>query len=171
MELFKDFLAFVKKEKKISIVILICFVIIIVFFICNNTIIKYKEDGLYGFKHIIGKEVTPPIYFEARDFKKGRAAVKNNAGKWGFIDKTGEEVIPCKYVKVDDFGYGMYMTKVYLEKSDGYKCGYIDKNGDIVVPIIYVDVEVDRSAGLAWGMKDGVHQDGGFYDIQEYCSY
>ena len=47
--------------------------------------------------------VIPHQYSEAYVFVKGMAQVKNNEGKWGFVNEAGEEVIPCQYEDVGSF--------------------------------------------------------------------
>lgn len=43
-------------------------------------------------------------------FLNGRAAVRNDAGRCGFIDKTGREVIACQYDSVENFETGIALV-------------------------------------------------------------
>ena len=51
------------------------------------------KDGKWGFIDTEFKEVIPPKYKYARDFKNGIAAVANSKGKYGYIATDGCEVI------------------------------------------------------------------------------
>ncbi len=74
-----------------------------------------------------GKRVTK-VFFEARPFSEGLAAVCDKpGGRWGYIDKSGEIVIPCQYTTARPFREG-------LAAVDG---GYIDKSGAWVIPPKY----------------------------------
>ena len=63
----------------------------------ENGITIAKKDGWYGAIDLNNKTVIPFSlpYEDVRGFRNGRAAVKNNAGKWGVIDTTGKEIVPC----------------------------------------------------------------------------
>ena len=87
-------------------------------------------------------------YSELGDFSCGFARVKK-AGKWGFIDKSGNEIVECTYDYVGD--YHDFMAIVW--NNDG-KEGYVDNIGDLVIPCKYRHTQ-DFSEGLAWVNDDG----------------
>jgi hypothetical protein len=58
----------------------------------------YESSSLEEFKETKGA------------FINGLAVVRNDAGKCGFIDKSGEEVIPCQYDDVGSFEYGVSLV-------------------------------------------------------------
>lgn len=90
----------------------------------SENMIIAKKSGKYGFIDNNGKEAVPFVYFGADNFSEGLAAVKNEKGKYLFINKAGETVIkPHEYDKVDRFVNGT--CKVY--KKD--KVWEIDREG------------------------------------------
>ncbi len=90
----------------------------------SENMIVAEKTGKYGYIDNEGKESIPFIYFSADDFSDGLAAVKNEKGKYLFINKAGEIVIkPHEYDKVDKFADGT--CKVYKNN----KVWEIDKEG------------------------------------------
>lgn len=87
-------------------------------------------------------------YSELGDFSCGLARVKK-AGKWGFIDKSGNEIVECTY---DYVGY-YHDFMAFVRNHDG-KNGYVDNMGDLVIPCKYRHAQ-DFSEGLAWVNDDG----------------
>ena len=81
-------------------------------------------------------------YAAMQDFSEGLAAVKR-AGKWGYIDSTGNLVIDIKYKDAGKFSEGLAVIKV------DYKCGFIDRNGNVVIEPQF-DVAWGFWGGLAW---------------------
>jgi hypothetical protein len=97
-------------------------------------------------------------------FSEGRACVKDDSGKWGYIDESGKVISPCKwrsnkyykeglgpvmdenekygYLDLDgnqvipcQFVYGAHFSEGLAAVAvEGYKYGYIDKTGKIVIP-------------------------------------
>lgn len=66
----------------------------------DKELIKFEEDGLYGFKRN-GKVVITAKYDAAISFSNGLAAVEDyENGKWGFIDKTGNQVFQNKVIQL-----------------------------------------------------------------------
>ena len=63
----------------------------------DNGITIAKKDGRYGAIDLNNQIVIPFYlpYEDVREFRNGRAAVKNAAGKWGVIDTDGKEIVPC----------------------------------------------------------------------------
>lgn len=87
-------------------------------------------------------------YRELGDFSCGIARVKK-AGKWGFIDKSGNEIVECTYDYVGE--YQDFMA--FVCNHDGKK-GYVDNMGNLVIPCKYRYAQ-DFSEGLAWVDDDG----------------
>lgn len=89
-------------------------------------------------------------------FSCGLAAVQNQQGLWGFINKKGEEVIPCIYSVVLAFSEDL----AAVQDANG-KGGFIDKKGNEVIPCTYNAVSPFKE-GLAaykddndlWGFID-----------------
>lgn len=87
-------------------------------------------------------------YIDAYPFHEGLAAVKNQDGKIGFIDKTGTLVIPCAYDNAGSFSDGLCNVSI------GDRWGYIDRTGQAVIPLAY-DNAYGSGGGLAAVVKDG----------------
>ena len=112
----------------------------------QTTVIKRTET----------KQNATPSKAESRwkwkgDYSEGLAAVEDNTGKRGYIDKSGNLVIPCKWKNAWNFTEGM--ARVTDENN---KHGYIDKTGKVVIPYTYQSVE-DFSDGHAWVTNKSYH--------------
>ena len=68
----------------------------------ENGITIAKKDGWYGAIDLNNQIVIPfnLPYEDVREFRNGKAAVKNAADKWGVIDTTGKEIVPCTSDKI-----------------------------------------------------------------------
>ena len=83
-----------------------------------------KCGNLYGYINSNGEECIPLKYSHADDFSEGLAAVKNEKGKYLFIDASGVMVIkPHEYDRVGHFQNGT--CKVYRKN----KVWEIDREG------------------------------------------
>ncbi|WP_395805816.1 WG repeat-containing protein, partial [Daejeonella sp.] len=87
-------------------------------------ILKVKEN--------IFKEIK---YEDVSFFSEGLAVVRNEEGKYGYINEDGIEIIKCKYDDADSFseglakvGNGDFLDKVY---------GFINEKGDEIIPLKY----------------------------------
>ncbi|MFI7305029.1 WG repeat-containing protein [Micromonospora aurantiaca] len=106
----------------------------------------------------------PPGYEEARPFRNGLAAVRQNGG-WGAVDLTGEVVVPTRYHRlgtpladgreVDGFtADGLAVVELAGRR------GVVDRAGRVVVPPAYPTVVVHPVAFLVaaesgrWGALD-----------------
>uniref|UniRef100_UPI0035B074C7 WG repeat-containing protein n=1 Tax=Micromonospora aurantiaca (nom. illeg.) TaxID=47850 RepID=UPI0035B074C7 len=106
----------------------------------------------------------PPGYEEARPFRSGLAAVRQNGG-WGAVDLTGEVVVPTRYHRlgtpladgreVDGFtADGLAVVELAGRR------GVVDRAGRVVVPPAYPTVVVHPVAFLVatesgrWGALD-----------------
>lgn len=78
----------------------------------SETMIVAKCGNLYGYINSNGEECIPLTYSHADNFSEGLAAVKNEKGKYLFIDASGVMVIkPHEYDRVGHFQNGT--CKVY----------------------------------------------------------
>jgi len=90
-----------------------------------------KKGELYGFLNEAHKTVISPAYVHAGNFSEGLCCVKNDEGKWGYINPSGKVVIPCTYDEVSDFSCGRALVK-----TEGFY-GYIDEKNQFVIPATY----------------------------------
>lgn len=137
---------------------------------------KWRHDepsAKTGFIDKSGKFIVHAKYTECKSFKEGMAAVsiggtvqnysdcpeysivtsktpfnQSYAGKWGFVDRTGQEVIKLQYDDARDFCEGLAAVRV------GKEWGFIDKHGDMKIKPKY-ELAGDFSGGLALVKKDG----------------
>ena len=112
------------------------------------------KDRKCGYIDTKGNEVialTDKYY--GTSFHDGLAAVGNNDGKYGFIDKKGELVIPMSF-DVDELGVTSEFHEGYAVVCKNEKYGYIDKSGKEVIPCNY-DAACNFSEGLAIVTKEG----------------
>ena len=114
----------------------------------QDRFVKFQRAGKWGFKDENGKEVIPPIYTEALNFKEDMAAVEMN-GLFGYINRENVLVIPYKYDTAGSFSEG------WANVSLGEKCGYIDKEGKDTVPFIYDAATAFTGEGYGRVKKDG----------------
>ena len=72
----------------------------------EKTVLKYKENGLYGIMDLDGKKITDSIYDEISsiDYKEGCLKVKVE-GKYGIINIKGTEIVKPEYDLVLADGY------------------------------------------------------------------
>ena len=90
----------------------------------SENMIVAKCGNLYGYINSNGEECIPLKYSHADDFSEGLAAVKNEKGKYLFIDASGVMVIkPHEYDRVGHFQNGT--CKVYRKD----KVWEIDREG------------------------------------------
>ena len=105
--------------------------------------IYFFHDGLitlqnpkslkFGYYDLSLKPAFPGKFKNADPFFEGLAAVQNDNGLWGFIDKNGQEVIPFIYTKKP---WPFHSGLARVENSQGY-VGFIDKKGELVIPARY----------------------------------
>lgn len=90
----------------------------------SENMIVAKCGNLYGYINSNGEECIPLTYSHADNFSEGLAAVKNEKGKYLFIDASGVIVIkPHEYDRVGHFQNGT--CKVYRKN----KVWEIDREG------------------------------------------
>lgn len=86
--------------------------------------------GKWTFIDKTGKEISPVIFDDAKDFTEGLGLVKVGA-KWGFINTSGKVVITPAYDGASQFSDGLAMVRI------GDKHGYIDHRGELVIPATF----------------------------------
>lgn len=101
-----------------------------------------RSGTLTGFTDCNGKQVIAPKFTQATNFSEGFAAVKNEEGKWGYINTKGELAIPHLYEESNPFSDGLALIK-----SEGLY-GYIDGDNNIIIPPSYPEA-YPFSEGLA----------------------
>lgn len=119
------------------------------------------KDRKCGYIDTKGNEVialTDKYY--GTSFHDGLAAVRNDEGKYGFIDKKGELVIPMSF-DVDEGGETSEFHEGYAVVCKNEKYGYIDKSGKEAIPCNY-SAAFNFSEGMALVIKEGKF---GFIDV------
>jgi hypothetical protein len=74
--------------------------------IIKDGLARIEVDGLYGFADEAGNVVIQPQYSWVGHFSNGMARFSTNgesAGKWGYIERTGQTVIPPQFDSAEDF--------------------------------------------------------------------
>ncbi len=83
--------------------------------------------GKWTFIDKTGREISPMIFDDAKDFTEGLGLVKIGK-KWGFINASGKLVIAPAYDGASQFSDGLAMVRI------GNRHGYINHNGKLVIP-------------------------------------
>jgi hypothetical protein len=89
-------------------------------------------------------------------FREGKCAVRNENGKWGFIDKEGKLIINYQFDETDDIGFSDGLATVKL----GEKWGLINEEGKYVINPQYENLQVDSKGfykfeqNRKWGWCD-----------------
>lgn len=114
----------------------------------EKTVLKYKENGLYGIIDLDGKEITDSIYdsISSIDYKEGCLKVEVE-GKYGIINIKGTELVKPEYDLVLADGYYDEENKykdagfvLRIKTDDGYRFGYADRKGKIILEPLYNEV-------------------------------
>lgn len=107
------------------------------------------EDGLWGFRDIMGSWAVEPKYKSVRDFKEGLAAVaieRDGNEYWGYVNTMGREVIELKYNIARDFSNGLaFAREKNIEGKGTVSNNYIDKDG-----ITVLDFNTDITEGFSF---------------------
>lgn len=85
----------------------------------------------------------------AKSFSEGLAAVQNEKGLWGYINKLGEFVIPQRYHDAEPFSEGLAMVR---EQEDGVR-KFIDLRGNTVLTPRFPGFEIWYVGGFKWGLS------------------
>lgn len=101
----------------------------------GDSLAVFFKDGLRGFLNInTGKPVIPAQYKRAWVFSEGLAAVVNESGQIGFIDKDNVVVIPFQYTYRKNMPIDYCFSNGYSVMTDERgACGMIDKEGNWVM--------------------------------------
>jgi hypothetical protein len=97
-------------------------------------------NGKWGFLDNNGEWAIPPIYYSARDFHEGLAAVgrydhAKEAVIWGYISQSGAVQIPFQFSMGEDSGVepGDFHQGLAYASHDGQTWGYINTSGNFEV--------------------------------------
>ena len=89
-------------------------------------------------------------YKDIGPFSEGLAAVQNEDGSWGYIDKTGVLVISCEWRDAQPFTDGV--ARVQRDR----KYGFIDASGNLVIPCEYAYAAAQASEGKICVRKESI---------------
>lgn len=91
--------------------------------------IRVKADS----RLLLADEAGKLLYQDTREFEPNNlAAVQDEKGHWGYIDRDGEVAVACLYDEVETFNeYGLSRAR------SGELYGYVDEKGVQVIPCIY----------------------------------
>ncbi len=89
----------------------------------HNGIVRFCENGLYGFRNNGGKIIIPARYKWAGNIFENRAIIETDNG-CGVIDSQGNDIIPPY---LDNLYYDIYNT-IFSYYENGTLCGF-DYNG------------------------------------------
>ena len=115
------------------------------------------KDGKRGFLNIYTGEVEiQGQYSHAWHFSEGLAAVVDENGKVGFIDKDNKLVIPMEFDYVPEYDYLFVRDHCIMIDKVTNNVGVIDKEGNVVVPLEYSRIEEASEYYDTWYVgKDG----------------
>ena len=82
-----------------------------------------------GFLNKAGEVEIPQVFSGCYSFSEGLAAVRNEAGQWGFINKTGAYVIAAQFEAVEPFANGKAAVQL---REDPSSWTYVDMDGCVV---------------------------------------
>lgn len=112
--------------------------------------LKNPETRKFSYFDLALKPAFPGQFKNADPFFEGLAAVQNDNGLWGFIDKSGKEVIPFIYVKKP---WPFHSGLARVENKEGY-LGFINQKGELVIPAQYA-IASNFSKGITIARKVG----------------
>lgn len=106
------------------------------FFIAQNRVLHGAIDSN-------ANVIVPVKYLNVRAYHEDRVAVRNIAGRWGFVNRTGEEVVKAKYRVAHDFSEGL---AVVFDKT---RWGAVNPSGGIAIKPQFLRMG-DFKEGKAW---------------------
>lgn len=89
--------------------------------------IDKEGNTAFEMKKVGSKKVTT-----AYAFYNGRALIKLENDKYGYIDQTGKVVIPCKYINAWSFNDGVALVYNDEEDADNGRWSIIDTEGNVL---------------------------------------
>jgi len=114
----------------------------------EKSVLKYKQDGLYGIIDLEGNKITENIYDSITniDYKEGNLKVEKN-GKFGVINIKGTTIIEPEYDTIISDGYYDEEEKyenagfvLRIKTDDGYRFGYANRKGKIILETLYNEI-------------------------------
>lgn len=124
----------------------------------NNELNTYKSIDNEDVKSDISRYYNPQNNSQSnKNSSENRLVPKEQEGKWGYVNQSGEIVIAFQYDYANEFGEGLASVR------KGFNWGFIDKNGNTVIPFTYSGAFTFIN-GLAPVFKDGLW---GFIDKNE----
>lgn len=132
----------------------------------NNSVLKYKKDGLYGLVDFEGNKITDNIYDEISSLEDKYGEIKvEKDGKYGAINIKGKTMVKCKYDEIKGDNYtedGSYKEGGYIvgnKKDDGMRYGYINNEGKQIIKIeqesLYRVTEIKGEEEILVASKNG----------------
>lgn len=113
----------------------------------NDTLCAFRKDGRMGFfNRYTGREVIAPRYRRAEPFAEGLAAVGDDSGRIGFIDRTGKVVIGFRFLNPlvnHPDTYRFQAGYCCVADSTG-RYGLVDRQGDWAVAAEYDHIECSK---------------------------
>jgi len=119
-------------------------------------LVRFEEQGKFGFKDKTGRIVIEPTYDDAGDFAFGLAPVNLGAkrvvlgpgghrtgGKWGYINEQGKVIVPLALTYAREFSDGL--AQVFDEEG----VRFIDTGGRTVLTVAGAEQAGDFSEGIA----------------------
>ena len=121
-------------------------------FFCGRALVESAESNInnIGFIDKTGKEIIPPKYDFASDFRNGLAFVILEENE-GFIDTEGNEIIPVIYEEARWFFDTMYKVKL------NGKWGVLDPTGKEISSLKYTLIDTYCLEGLVKVQVENKH--------------
>lgn len=98
-----------------------------------NGLSIFQVGRRYGLRKADGSLIFEPTYFNAFRYSEGLAAVKNQAGQWGYIQTNGALTIPVSFENASPFSEGL----AAVQRKGLW--GYIDQSGKVVIDFQYTE--------------------------------
>lgn len=110
------------------------------------SVLKYKENNLYGLLSFDGKAITKALYEDIKSlpYKESEFLVKKN-GKYGVINPKGKEMLKIDYDEIMGDGYFDINSKnagyvVGIKKENSYVYSYIRNDGKVLLKNEFNDI-------------------------------
>jgi len=118
----------------------------------SQSLIKFSENGKFGFKNSDNVIVVPAQYDVVKPFSDGLSCVIND-GLSGYIDEKGKIVIPFRNIQGFNFSEGL--AAVYNLETKKYEI--IDKSGKIIINAAKYDFVGEFKEGFAVVSKNLIY--------------
>ena len=141
--------------KKISISILMLFVLINNSYGQDFELVPYRNKTKWGFADSAGVIKIKPVYDNVIPFNRGYSAFKRD-DKWGFIDISGKEILEAKYDSVGEYFDGYYIDDKTTNKQIAVTGLRVFKDGHKdVVDIKGQSIDTERLSAVVDEAEDG----------------